>query len=131
MQHLHYPMKLENHCGKTLSEINGNLAKLDSTIMALQYRTKYPEIISGSKQIQTEVKPIGLIGVIGPFNFPIHIPNGQIMPALITGNTVIVKSSEYAVKTTRCIEAFGKRYLTTSHPPLFFAMGCTHWAKPL
>ena len=120
-------MTLSNEIGKPLweshSEIMATLAKLDSTIMALQYRTKYPEIISGSKQIQTEVKPIGLIGVIGPFNFPIHIPNGQIMPALITGNTVIVKSSEYAVKTTRCIEAIWKKVFNDIQSPIAFCYG--------
>lgn len=39
-------------------------------------------------------RPRGLIAVIGPFNFPMHLPNGQILAALLAGNTVIFKPSE-------------------------------------
>ena len=34
------------------------------------------------------------MSVIGPFNFPAHLPNGHIVPALLTGNTVVFKPSE-------------------------------------
>lgn len=36
----------------------------------------------------------GVMAVIGPFNFPAHLPNGHIIPALIAGNTVVFKPSE-------------------------------------
>ncbi|MFN3454924.1 MAG: succinylglutamate-semialdehyde dehydrogenase [Pseudobdellovibrio sp.] len=36
----------------------------------------------------------GVMAVIGPFNFPAHLPNGHIIPALITGNTIVYKPSE-------------------------------------
>lgn len=39
-------------------------------------------------------KPLGVAAVIGPFNFPGHLANGHIVPALMTGNTVIFKPSE-------------------------------------
>lgn len=39
-------------------------------------------------------KPRGVMAVIGPFNFPAHLPNGHIIPALMLGNTVIFKPSE-------------------------------------
>ena len=39
-------------------------------------------------------KPLGVMAVIGPFNFPAHLPNGHIVPALLTGNTVVFKPSE-------------------------------------
>jgi succinylglutamic semialdehyde dehydrogenase len=39
-------------------------------------------------------KPRGVMAVIGPFNFPGHLPNGHIIPALATGNTVVFKPSE-------------------------------------
>ena len=44
-------------------------------------------------------RPRGLMAVIGPFNFPMHLPNGQILAALLAGNTVIFKPSE---KTPAC-----------------------------
>lgn len=39
-------------------------------------------------------KPRGVMSVIGPFNFPAHLPNGHIIPALYSGNTVVFKPSE-------------------------------------
>lgn len=36
----------------------------------------------------------GVMAVVGPFNFPAHLPNGHIIPALIAGNTVVFKPSE-------------------------------------
>lgn len=41
-------------------------------------------------------RPYGVMAVIGPFNFPGHLPNGHIIPALLTGNTVVFKPSEKA-----------------------------------
>jgi len=38
----------------------------------------------------------GVLAVLGPFNFPAHLPNGHIVPALATGNTVVFKPSEQA-----------------------------------
>jgi len=40
--------------------------------------------------------PRGVLAVLGPFNFPAHLPNGHIVPALATGNTVVFKPSELA-----------------------------------
>ena len=40
--------------------------------------------------------PRGILAVLGPFNFPAHLPNGHIVPALATGNTVVWKPSELA-----------------------------------
>jgi succinylglutamic semialdehyde dehydrogenase len=39
-------------------------------------------------------RPRGVMAVLGPFNFPGHLPNGHIVPALATGNTVVFKPSE-------------------------------------
>lgn len=36
----------------------------------------------------------GVMAVVGPFNFPAHLPNGHIIPALVVGNTVVFKPSE-------------------------------------
>ncbi|HEY5656752.1 MAG TPA: aldehyde dehydrogenase family protein, partial [Myxococcota bacterium] len=40
--------------------------------------------------------PRGVLAVYGPFNFPAHLPNGHIAPALATGNSVVFKPSELA-----------------------------------
>lgn len=39
-------------------------------------------------------KPHGVMAVLGPYNFPGHLPNGHIVPALLAGNTVVFKPSE-------------------------------------
>src|SRR3982751_4797467 len=39
-------------------------------------------------------KPHGGLAVLGPYNFPAHLPNGHIVPALIAGNAVVFKPSE-------------------------------------
>jgi succinylglutamic semialdehyde dehydrogenase len=39
-------------------------------------------------------KPHGVLGVLGPYNFPAHLPNGHIVPALIAGNAAVLKPSE-------------------------------------
>jgi len=56
-------------------------------------------------------RPHGVVSVIGPFNFPAHLPNGQIVPALLHGNTVVFKPSEKtpnaAVWMARCFEQAG------------------------
>ncbi len=47
----------------------------------------------------TRFRPHGVCAVFGPFNFPGHLPNGHIVPALLAGNTVVFKPSEYAPLT--------------------------------
>ncbi|MEZ5507162.1 MAG: aldehyde dehydrogenase family protein [Gammaproteobacteria bacterium] len=39
-------------------------------------------------------KPHGVVMLLGPFNFPAHLPNGYIVPALLAGNCVVFKPSE-------------------------------------
>jgi len=47
----------------------------------------------------TRFRPHGVVAVLGPFNFPGHLPNGHIVPALIAGNTILFKPSELAPLT--------------------------------
>ncbi|NEW41102.1 aldehyde dehydrogenase family protein [Nocardia cyriacigeorgica] len=43
-----------------------------------------------------EQRPLGVVGVIGPWNYPVYTPNGSIAYALAAGNTVVFKPSEYS-----------------------------------
>ena len=56
-------------------------------------------------------RPLGVLAVIGPFNFPGHLPNGQIVPALLLGNTLVHKPSEQtpsvASLMARCFDEAG------------------------
>lgn len=56
-------------------------------------RDRQPEGADGGRWTH---RPLGVVAVLGPFNFPAHLPNGHIVPALLHGNTVVVKPSELA-----------------------------------
>lgn len=43
-----------------------------------------------------EQRPLGVVGVIGPWNYPVYTPNGSLAYALAAGNTVVFKPSEYS-----------------------------------
>nr|CAA9252306.1 2,5-dioxovalerate dehydrogenase [uncultured Armatimonadetes bacterium] len=51
----------------------------------------------------TERVPLGVVGLITPWNFPVAIPLWKIAPALIYGNTVVLKPSELAPRTAHLI----------------------------
>jgi succinylglutamic semialdehyde dehydrogenase len=48
-------------------------------------------------------RPHGVLAVPGPFNFPGHIPHGHIVPALLAGNAVVFKPSEFTPLSGRRI----------------------------
>lgn len=52
--------------------------------------------IEGGPGARAEYHPRGVLAVLGPFNFPAHLPNGHIVPALATGNCVVFKPSDLA-----------------------------------
>lgn len=70
--------------------------KVEISIKAHEERTGVRETASGATRGVLRHKPHGVMAVLGPFNFPAHLPNGHIVPALIAGNTVVFKPSEMA-----------------------------------
>lgn len=54
----------------------------------------YDVPIAASRVGRCRFRPHGVMAVIGPFNFPAHLPNGHFVPALLLGNTVVLKPSE-------------------------------------
>ncbi|RYE89102.1 MAG: aldehyde dehydrogenase family protein, partial [Myxococcales bacterium] len=51
------------------------------------------------RKLAWRYRPHGVVSVIGPFNFPLHLPHGHIVPALLAGNTVVFKPSEVTPHT--------------------------------
>ncbi len=91
--------------GKPLWEATGeakNLSnKIDITIghsVKLVEEQKVSEALPGVDGF-VRFRPRGVMAVLGPFNFPAHLPNGHIVPALATGNTVVFKPSEVTPAT--------------------------------
>ncbi len=81
------------------TEANALSAKIDATINYSLKRIdqKYHENIMPNTNGTINYKPIGPCLVIGPFNFPCHLANGQILNALISGNSIIFKPSEKTI----------------------------------
>lgn len=50
--------------------------------------------VSPTRRGVCRFRPHGVMAVLGPFNFPAHLPNGHIVPALLTGNTIVFKPSD-------------------------------------
>lgn len=67
--------------------------KVDAT---LEHGLRFVAPIDGGAGARAEYLPRGVLAVLGPFNFPAHLPNGHIVPALATGNCVVFKPSELA-----------------------------------
>jgi succinylglutamic semialdehyde dehydrogenase len=77
------------------TEVAAVINKVDISIAAYSERTgqKRLEGAMGARQAVRH-KPHGVMAVLGPYNFPAHLPNGHIVPALIAGNAVVFKPSE-------------------------------------
>jgi succinylglutamic semialdehyde dehydrogenase len=61
---------------------------------------------AGTKHARATFKPHGVAAVLGPFNFPAHLPNGHIVPALAAGNTVVFKPSDKSPAVGRLLGAW-------------------------
>ncbi len=77
------------------TEVDSVINKVEISISAYAERTgkkKLDSALKGTAAVRH--KPHGVMAVLGPYNFPAHLPNGHIVPALIAGNAVIFKPSE-------------------------------------
>lgn len=85
--------------GKTLwesaTEVQAMFAKADISLQAYKDRTFDQRTKLDQGDLVVRHKPIGVLAVFAPFNFPAHLPNGHIIPALIAGNTIVLKPSEF------------------------------------
>lgn len=107
----HAPQVAEIICdevGKVMWECKGEASllagKVDITLEtspnnALSRVTPFDLELSASRRGACNFRPHGVMAVLGPFNFPAHLPNGHIIPALALGNTIVFKPSDKAPAT--------------------------------
>ncbi len=76
-----------------LVETGALASKLDHSLKSYEERTARHHQTSGAIRSRLEHRPHGVMAVFGPYNFPAHLPNGHIVPALLAGNTVVLKPS--------------------------------------
>jgi succinylglutamic semialdehyde dehydrogenase len=94
---------IHDEVGKVIWEAKQEAAimpkKIDASLDAFQDRCKQLSSDLPHGRSITRHRPHGVVVVLGPFNFPAHLPNGHCVPALLAGNAVVLKPSEKAPKT--------------------------------
>ncbi|MCC5792994.1 MAG: succinylglutamate-semialdehyde dehydrogenase [Legionellaceae bacterium] len=87
------------------TEVSAVIGKVALSIAAYQERSgEKQDKISGVAN-WLRYKPHGVVAVLGAYNFPAHLSNGHIVPALLAGNTVILKPSELTPAVSQFILA--------------------------
>ena len=105
--------------GKIPAEAGGDVQEaIDmAAFVAGQGRAAWGEVAPselGSKLCWTTRQPVGVVGVISPWNFPIAIPSWKVFPALLAGNGIVLKPSELA---PCCASAFVSTCRDAGVPP--------------
>jgi succinylglutamic semialdehyde dehydrogenase len=77
------------------TEVEAVVNKVDISVSAYAERTSQRRLEGAmGARVAVRHKPHGVLAVLGPYNFPAHLPNGHIVPALIAGNAIVFKPSE-------------------------------------
>lgn len=76
------------------TEVAAVIGKANLSIQACQERSAEKQTITPDAINCLRFKPHGVVAVLGPFNFPAHLSNGHIIPALLAGNTIVYKPSD-------------------------------------
>ncbi|WP_264874226.1 succinylglutamate-semialdehyde dehydrogenase [Vibrio agarivorans] len=79
---------------ETRTEAAAMAGKVAISIRAYHQRTGEHQREANGNQIVLRHRPLGVMAVFGPYNFPGHLPNGHIVPSLLAGNTVVFKPSD-------------------------------------
>lgn len=83
---------------ETQTEAAAVIGKVEISIKAALERTGERSSDMAGATAVLRHKPHGVVAIFGPYNFPAHLPNGHIVPALLAGNTVVFKPSELTPK---------------------------------
>lgn len=79
---------------ETATEVGAMIGKAAISERAYHERTGTVENPMPAGRAMLRHRPHGVVAVFGPYNFPGHLPNGHIIPALLAGNTVVFKPSD-------------------------------------
>ena len=84
---------------ESLAELGSMIGKVELSIAAQAERAGERRAALPFGEAVLRHRPHGVMAVLGPYNFPGHLPNGHIVPALLAGNTVVFKPSELTPAT--------------------------------
>lgn len=79
---------------ESLTEVATAAAKIEVSIQAIESRRSTTTERMDGQHATTRYKPLGVLLVLGPYNFPLHLPGSHIVPALLAGNSIVFKPSE-------------------------------------
>lgn len=79
---------------EAITEVGSMVGKIALSERAYQDRTGTVENPMPAGRAVLRHRPHGVVAVFGPYNFPGHLPNGHIIPALLAGNTIVFKPSD-------------------------------------
>ncbi|VUD40448.1 N-succinylglutamate 5-semialdehyde dehydrogenase [Thalassocella blandensis] len=79
---------------ESLTEAASVVGKVGLSIQAYELRTGFTHHSQADVASQLSHRALGVMAILGPYNFPAHLPNGHIVPALLAGNTIVFKPSE-------------------------------------
>lgn len=118
-------LTISREMGKPLwesrTEAKALVGKIDITVEHSVHQIDeehHPEVLPKVEGV-IRYKPRGVMAVIGPFNFPMHLPNGHIIPALLAGNTIVYKPSD---KTPACGQLYAEMIQEAGFPEGVFNM---------
>jgi len=94
-----YAQAMTREMGKVIKETRGDVQEAIDTAyyMAGEGRRLYGQTTPSELQSKFAMSvrmPVGVIGMIAPWNFPMAIPSWKLFPALVCGNTCVIKPAE-------------------------------------
>jgi len=92
-------------------EVQTLINRFDLVKTAIANDVKAGQVAAGET---LRYQALGVVGVIGPFNYPLHLCHAHVVPALLAGNTVVVKPSDI---TPLCGQRYAEAALAAGIPP--------------
>ncbi|MCD9490535.1 succinylglutamate-semialdehyde dehydrogenase [Photobacterium phosphoreum] len=86
---------------ESTTEVAAMIGKVALSLNAYHERTGIRQRQQADTTMIVRHRPLGVMAVFGPYNFPAHLPNGHIIPALLAGNTIVFKPSEQTPNTAQ------------------------------
>jgi acyl-CoA reductase-like NAD-dependent aldehyde dehydrogenase len=88
--------------GKPLADASGEIARVGTWFEYFADLEFPPEVIQDDEKAFVEVarRPLGVVAALAPWNFPLSLATWKIAPALLAGNTMVLKPSSYTPLAT-------------------------------